>query len=102
MLVIRAAGVVDRPAALQDLLLGPVIVLDIYLVAGELSRLLQGHIDPADLVGSGAFVMVLGIYLGAIGFFVACFPCGFKALRVLDETHRGAAGVCCDFVVPSG
>ena len=80
LLVIRAAGVVDRPAALQDLLLGPVIVLDIYLVAGELSRLLQGHIDPADLVGSGAFVMVLGIYLGAIGFFVACFPLRLQSL----------------------
>lgn len=80
MLVIRAAGVVDRPAALQDLLLGPVIALDIYLVAGELGRFLQGHIDPADLVGSGAFVMVLGIYLGAIGFFCRLFPLRLQSL----------------------
>ena len=98
----RAAGVVDRPAALQDLLLGPVIVLDIYLVARAPGRFLQRIIDPAELVGSREFVLVLGVYLGAIGLFVACFPRGFKAPRVLDETHSGAVGVSLDFVIPFG
>lgn len=98
----RAAGVVDRPATLQDFLLGPVIVLDIYLVARAPGRFLQRIIDPAELVGSREFVLVLGVYLGAIGLFVACFPHGFKALRVLDEAHGTAVGVRCDFVIPFG
>ena len=102
MLVVRAAGVVDTPAVLQDLYLGPVIVLDVHHDAGELGCLLQRHIDPADFVGSCAFVMVLGVYLGAIGLFVTRFPHGFKAPLVSNETHRGAVGVCCDFVVPLG
>lgn len=74
----RAAGVVDRPAALQDLLLGPVIVLDIYLVARAPGRFLQRIIDPAELVGSREFVLVLGVYLGAIGLFIACSPAASK------------------------
>lgn len=74
----RAAGVVDRPATLQDFLLGPVIVLDIYLVARAPGRFLQRIIDPAELVGSREFVLVLGVYLGAIGLFVACFPAASK------------------------
>ena len=98
----RAAGVVDRPATLQDFLLGPVIVLDIYLVARASGRFLQRIIDPAELVGSREFVLVLGVYLGAIGLFVACFPRGFKALRVLDEAHGATVGVRCDFVIPFG
>lgn len=98
----RAAGVVDRPATLQDFLLGPVIVLDIYLVARAPGRFLQRIIDPAELVGSREFVLVLGVYLGAIGLFVACFPRGFKALRVLDEAHGAAVGVSLDLVIPFG
>ena len=46
--------------------------------------------------------MVLGIYLCAIGLYVARIARSLKASRVLDETHRGAVGVCCDFVVPFG
>ena len=102
LLVVRAAGVVDAPAVLQDLYLGPGIVLDVHHDAGELGCLLQRHIDPADFVGSCAFVMVLGIYLGAIGLFVTRFPHGFKAPLVSNETHGGAVGVRCDFVVPFG
>ena len=98
----RAAGVVDRPATLQDFPLGPVIVLDIYLVARAPGRFLQRIIDPVELVGSREFVLVLGVYLGAIGLFVACFPRGFKAPRVLDETHSGAVGVSLDLVIPFG
>ena len=98
----RAAGVVDRPATLLDLHLGLVIVHDVHLVARAPGRFLQRIIDPAELVGSREFVLVLGVYLGARGLFVACFPRGFKAPRVLDETHRGAVGVRLDYVIPFG
>ena len=74
----RAAGVVDRPATLQDFLLGPVIVLDIYLVARAPGRFLQRIIDPAELVGSREFVLVLGVYLGAIGSLSPVSPAASK------------------------
>lgn len=70
----RPAGVVDRPATLLDWHVGPVIVHDVHLVVRALGRFLQRIIDPAELVGSREFVLVLGVYLGAIGLFVACFP----------------------------
>lgn len=60
----RAAGVVDRPATLQDFLLGPVIVLDIYLVARAPGRFLQRIIDqlslsvPVSLYLSWAYTLV--------------------------------------------
>ena len=101
LFVIRATGVVDRPAAFQDLHLGAIIVLDVHLVAREIGRLSQRHIDPANLVGSGAFKMVLGVYLGAIGLFVARIARSLKASRVLDEAHR-LPGMRLDFVVPLG
>lgn len=97
----RAAGVVDRPATLLDLHRGPGIVHDVHLVARAPGRFLQRIIDPAELVGSREFVLVLGIYLGAIGLFIARFPYGFKSPRVLDETHR-LPGMRLDLVIPLG
>ena len=45
--------------------------------------------------------MVLGVYLGAIGLFVARIARSLKASRVLDEAHR-LPGMRLDFVVPLG
>lgn len=97
--VLRAARVVDKPAALRHLRRCPVLGSDIYGTALEIGRCIQGHIDPVDLTGSRAVVMVLGIYLGAIGLFGTRIARSLKASRVLDEAH-GLSGMRLDFVVP--
>ena len=99
--VLRAASVVDKPAALRCLHRCPVRGGDIYGAALELGRRLQGHIDPVDFTGPRAVVMVLGIYRCAIGLFVARIARSLKALLVFHEAH-GLSGMRLDFVVPFG